>query len=233
MPAGQHAEWLDLIPQGDFDVAAEMLRFRELRNAVMPPDLLAAIDAATAELIDSHVADHVVSVGEAAPPFTLPDADGTEVSLEELLNRGPVVLAFYRGLWCPFCNVALRALQQFLPRFTDLGATLVAVSGQTPDNTLATIERTGIRYPVLSDVGLAVARSYGLVFELPDYLQEVYARRGHPIPRFNGTPEHALPIPGTFVIDTGGIVRFAYANPDYMYRADPADVLAALRGLAG
>jgi peroxiredoxin len=202
-------------------------RLRDLRDAVMPPDV--AIDAATADLIDSHLVDQVVSVGAAAPPFRLPDPDGKEVALDELLSRGPVVLAFYRGQWCPFCCMHTRACSStcrssptWVPPWSPC-----PVGG--PDNTLSTIEHNGVGYPVPSDVGLAVARSYGLVFELPGYLQGLYTRLGHPVPRFNGTAEHALPIPGTFVIDTTATVRFAYADPNYMFRSDPADVLAALR----
>jgi peroxiredoxin len=220
---------VDLLPRGNFELNAEMRRFREMRNRELPHPVTGAMDKATAELVDSYFTDLVVTVGEAAPPFSLPDARGRKVSLGDLLLNGPVVLVFYRGLWCPFCNIHLRALQSVLPQITDLGATLVAVSGQTPDKTLATVERNDIDYPVLSDAGLTVARSYGLAFELPDYLREVYSGLGHPVPAFNGTSEHTLPIPGTFVIDTGAVVRFAHADPDYRYRADPADILAALR----
>ena len=118
-----------------------------------------------------------------------------------------------------------------LPQINRLGASLVAISGQTPDNSLSMAEKNELTYEVLSDVGLTVARSYGLVFRLPGYLQDAYERLGHPLPMFNGTGEQTLPLPATFVIARDGIVRFAYANPDYTHRADPKDILAVLESI--
>jgi peroxiredoxin len=210
----------------------ELARLRYLRDDVIPPDVAAHMDKATTALIESNTADRAVGAGSSAPDFTLPNALGEDISLNRLLNEGPVVLSFYRGAWCPFCNLELRALEQAVPDITALGARLVAVSGQTPDNSLSMMEKNGLTYDVLSDVGLTVAKSYGLVFELPDYLQTDYRALGHPIPRFNGTDQQTLPIPGTFVIDPTGIIRYAYVNPNYMYRADPTAIVAALRTLA-
>ena len=118
-----------------------------------------------------------------------------------------------------------------LPQIAALGASLIAISGMAPDNSMSMVERLGLTYEVLTDAGLLVAQRYGLVFELPEYLREAYSRMGHPITEFNGTTEHTLPIAATFVVDTGGIIRFAYANPNYMHRADPADVITALAAL--
>ncbi len=221
-----------LIPDRVYDLTAELARLRGLRDEVIPQDVASHMDRATAELVESKAADRAVTVGSRAPDFTLPNAVGKDISLRRLLNEGPVVVSFYRGIWCPFCNLELRALQQSTAEIVELGACLVAISGQTPDNSLSTAEKNGLTYEVLSDAGLAVARSYGLVFELPEYLQTDYRELGHPLPQFNGTDQQTLPIPGTFVIDPAGIVRFAYVNPDYMHRADPATVIAALRTLA-
>jgi peroxiredoxin len=118
-----------------------------------------------------------------------------------------------------------------MPQINALGGALVAISGQTPDNSLSTVETHRLSYEVLSDIGLAVASSYGLVFWLPGYLQEAYEKLGHPIPAFNGAGQQSLPVPGTVVIDPDGIIQFARANPDYRYRADPDDILAALKSL--
>ena len=221
-------QWIAKLPEGPFDLTKELARWRELREMVMPADVVARMDRATTELTASRILTDVAAVGSQAPGFVLPNAVGEEVSLHRLLARGPVVISFYRGVWCPFCNLEQRALQQHLPQITALGASLVAISGMTPDNSMSFVERLGLTYEVLTDAGLRVARRYGLVFEVPEYLREAYARMGHPVSRFNGTVEHALPIPATFVVDAGGIIRFAYANTNYMYRADPADVLAAL-----
>jgi peroxiredoxin len=224
-------EWVEKLPLGPFDLTNELARWRELRDVVVPADVAAQMDRATMELAASQILAQVVAVGGQAPSFVLPNAVGKQVSLDQLLARGPVVISFYRGLWCPFCNLEQRALQQALSQITALGASLVAISGMTPDNSMSMVERLGLAYEVLTDVGLLVARRYGLVFELPEDLREAYSRMGHPIPQFNGTTEHTLPIAATYVVDNGGIVRFAYANPNYMHRADPADVLAALAAL--
>jgi peroxiredoxin len=119
-----------------------------------------------------------------------------------------------------------------MPDIAALGATLIAVSGMTPDMSLSATQRLDLSYDVLTDAGLSVASSYGLVWKLPGYLQDDYARLGHPIEKFNGPGEPVLPVPATFVVNTDAIIRFAYANPNYMYRADPADVIRALRNLA-
>jgi peroxiredoxin len=219
------------LPVKPFDLIRELDRFRSMRDDVIPADITRLMDKATAELIQSKLADQVVGMGSEAPGFSLPNATGQQVTLSQMLTRGPVVISFYRGVWCPFCNLEQRALQQHLPQINELGASLVAISGQTPDNSLSMAEKNELTYEVLSDIGLVVASSYGLVFRLPDYLQEAYERLGHPLPMFNGTGQQTLPIPATFVIARDGIVRFAYANPDYTHRADPKDILAALRSI--
>jgi len=225
--SGHDIQW----PDGPFDLVTELDRFRKLRDTVVPADVTARMDKATEELTTSKLVDHVVGVGRVAPRFSLPNAVGEQVSLDHLLSKGPVVVSFYRGIWCPFCSLEQRSLQQHLPQIVALGASLVGISGQTPDNSLSMAQKHELTYEVLSDVGLAVARSYGLVFDLPEDLQLDYTKLGHPLPLFNGTDQWSLPLPGTFVIDSGGIIRFAYANPDYTYRADPANVLATLRTL--
>ena len=219
-------------PDGPFDLMAELERFRVMRDDVIPADIASLMDRATAELIASGQEGRAVSTGDRAPGFKLPNAVGEQVSLRQLLKKGPVVLSFYRGIWCPFCNLELRALQLCAPQVNALGGTLVAISGQTPDNSLSTVEKHQLTYEVLSDTWLAAASSYGLAFRLPRYLQAAYEKLGHPVPMFNGTGQQSLPVPGTFVIGPDGIVRFAYANPDYRYRADPEDVLAALKSLS-
>lgn len=218
-------------PDGPFDLMAELERFRIMRDDVIPAGITGLMDRATAELIASGQEGRAAGIGDRAPGFSLPNALGEQVSLERMLREGPVVLSFYRGIWCPFCNLELRALQQYMPQIKALGGALVAISGQTPDNSLSTVEKHRLTYEVLSDTGQAVASSYGLVFRLPGYLQEAYEKLGHPIPMFNGAGQQSLPVPGTFVIGPDGIIRFACANPDYRYRADPEDILAVLKSL--
>jgi peroxiredoxin len=225
-------DWHDIdLPVTPFDLMEELGRFRNMRDDVIPADVVRLMDKATEELIQSKLADQVTGVGREASGFSLPNATGRQVTLSQMLARGPVVISFYRGVWCPFCNLEQRALQHHVPQINELGASLVAISGQTPDNSLSMAEKNGLTYEVLSEVGLTAASSYGLVFRLPDYLQEAYEQLGHPVPMFNGPAQQTLPIPATFVIARDGIIRFAYANPDYRYRADPKDILATLKSI--
>jgi peroxiredoxin len=144
-----------------------------------------------------------------------------------------VVLSFYRGSWCPFCDLQLRAYQEVLPDIRRLGAELVAISPQLPDHALVDISEKGLTFPVLTDAHNAVARKYGLVFALSDAmkgLQEIFA---NPLPRFNGDDSWELPMPGTFVIGHDGVVKLAHVDPNYMRRLEPAAILEALEALNG
>jgi peroxiredoxin len=225
-------DWVEQLPTGSFDLTEELGRWRDMRDAVVPADITGDFEKATAELAVSPLLDLIAKIGTRAPDFALPDAAGHIVSLTERLDQGPVVLSFYRGIWCPYCNLEQRALQQALPEITSLGASLIAISGMTPDMSLSMTERLNLTYDVLTDVGLSVADSYGLAWRLPRYLLDDYARLGHPIEKYNGQETPVLPIPATFAVHTDGIIRFAYAQPNYMYRADPADVIQVLRELA-
>jgi len=169
-------------------------------------------------------------VGDRAPGFRLPDAGGGDVALDDLLGAGPVVLVFYRGAWCPYCNLQLAAFQSALPDIRAAGATLVAVSPQTPDQSLSFAERKALAFPVLSDAGNAVAREYGLVFTQSEPSTATSRELGIELADFNGDDSNTLPAPSTFVIGADGVVRFAAVSGDYRWRVGPQEVLAALRG---
>lgn len=141
------------------------------------------------------------------------------------------MLTFYRGSWCPYCNLALRSLQQHHGEFTDRGAHLVAVSPQVPDASLSLAEKHALDFTVLSDVGSETAKAYGLAFELPDDLAAAYDTLGIPLDRVNGGHPRTLPVPATYVIDQGGVIRWAFVDADYTKRAEPADILTALDAL--
>ncbi len=166
------------------------------------------------------------------PDFSLPEARGATIELATLLARGPVVVTFYRGSWCPFCDLQLRAYQTVLPEIHRLGGELVAISPQTPDYALTDVERKELAFPVLSDAGNQVARRYGLVFKLSETLQALQAGFGNPLPKFNGDDSWETPVPGTFVLDRSGVVRLAHVDPNYMVRLEPAAILTALRGIS-
>lgn len=213
-------------------LADELDAFRENFMANVPAEIRDAMIRADRSLAASGIVARAVKVGEMAPDFTLPGVDGAPVRLSDLLAHGPVVLSFYRGGWCPYCNMELRALQKVLPAMAERGATLVAVSPQTPDESLSTAEKNELAFPVLSDHGSAVAQAYGIAFDLAAELRPIYARFNHALPVVNGVDSWALPVPATFVIARDGRVTLAFVDPDYRNRLEPAAILAALARLS-
>ncbi|MGB5736168.1 MAG: peroxiredoxin-like family protein [Thiohalocapsa sp.] len=173
-----------------------------------------------------------LAVGDQAPGFDLTDARGETVTLEDLLSKGPVVLTFYRGAWCPYCNLQLRGLSQSLPAITAAGGQLVAVTPQTPDKSLEQVSKDGFPFPILSDLDSSVMRAYGLYFEVPDAVSDVYKRNfALDLAAYNGAGRSVLPVPATYVIDRDGVVRFAFADTDYRKRVEPEAIVAALKAL--
>ncbi len=195
----------------------------------VPRSVIETMHRATAELITSGAAQRALKAGDRAPSFTLKDADGKTVSLSELLVQGPLIVSFYRGVWCPYCNMELQALQDALPAFRELGAQLVAISPQNAVNSRKSIRANKLDFPILSDPGNETAAAFGLRFALPDYLIELYKNLKNDLPAFNGDTSWTLPMPGRFVIGQDGIIRYAEVNPDYTHRPEPSDMLAVLR----
>lgn len=202
-------------------------QYKQASTARTAPEVLAVRQAETKKLIQSGIAEQSFHSGDRAPDFTLPNAAGGSVSLGSLLEQGPVVLTFYRGEWCPYCNLTLRAYQAVLLQIKALGATLVAVSPQTPDFSQAMITKADLTFPVLSDVGNHVARQYRLVFTVPETLRPYTAK----LQKFNGDESWELPLPGTFVIGQGGLIHAAFVHADYTKRMEPSAILSALNAL--
>lgn len=197
------------------------------------PERVTMMEAATAKLRATGIETQALHVGAQAPALTLPDALGRPVQLADLWRQGPLVLIFYRGGWCPYCNLELRAWQQQLAELKRLGAQLVAVSPQTPDNSLSTAEKNELAFPVLSDSALEAAMAFGVAFDMPPELIELYSKVGNDLPVLNGNGRWVLPVPATYVIDRNGQIAFAQVEADYRERAEPREVMKALAGLAG
>jgi peroxiredoxin len=205
-------------------------QLRELTGAATLPSPVAETLARGAAQLRS--IDFGVPVGATAPDFTLPHQLGRAVRLADRLAQGPVVLAFYRGDWCPYCNLELRALQAHLPRITELGASLLAISPQAPTNALSLVEKHGLGFEVLSDVHQAVIRAYRLQYTVPEESQEVYRTIfGNDLSQRTADGSWSLPIPATFVLDQQGVVRVRHVDPDYRVRMEPDDIISALRAL--
>jgi peroxiredoxin len=194
-----------------------------------PPEIHPVMERATAELIASGQAGRALKAGDKAPVFTLNDPDGRPVSSAELLARGPLVISFYRGVWCPYCNLELQALQETLPQFRELGASLVAISPQAAANSRKSQRENKLDFPILSDVKNEVAAAFGLRFALPDYLVELYKMLKNDLPAFNGDPSWTLPMPARYVIGQDGAIVYAEVNPDYTLRPEPESMLPVLR----
>ncbi len=187
---------------------------------------------ATAELIASGAANRALKAGDKAPEFVLPDADGTMISSKELLKRGPLIVTFYRGVWCPYCNMDLQEIEAALPELQTFGAQLVAVSPQTKANTRRSVKENNISFKILSDLGNEVAAQFGLRFTLPDYLQDLYKNVfKNDLAINNGESSWTLPMPARYVIGSDGVIAYAEVNPDYTRRPDPEEMLPVLQQL--
>ncbi len=201
-------------------------------TAGIPEAIGSRIDAGVHEIEASGVAPGL-SVGDQAPNFTLPDALGKPVALSDLLVKGPVIVTFYRGEWCPYCNIQLRALQAALPRFAELGASLVAISPQAADHSLSLVEKHELAFPVLSDLDQSVIRDYKVQFTLTGDLEDLQVNVfGNDPANQNADHSRSLPLAATFVIDRAGIVRYAFVPADWRVRAEPPDIEAALQNLS-
>jgi peroxiredoxin len=210
----------------------ELDAFRIEFMGKVPAAIRDAMGRADTELAASTLIAHAAKAGDVVPDFTLPGVRGGAVSLVQSLRKGPIVLSFYRGGWCPYCNIELRALQATLPQFEALGARLIAVSPQTPDQSLSTAEKNALSFTVLSDAGSQVAKSFGIAFDLSEELRPIYSQFGHGLPEMNGDDGWTLPVPATFVIDRSGRIAFAHVDTDYRNRLEPNDILAVLGKLA-
>jgi peroxiredoxin len=196
-----------------------------------PPAAVAVMHKATADLIASGQADRALKAGARAPEFALPDVHGALVRSAALVERGPLVLTFYRGVWCPYCNMDLQAIEAAADEIRALGASLVAISPQTAPNRRKSERENALSFPILSDHGNAVADMFGLRFRLPDDLIALYKGFGNDLPTGNGEDSWTLPMPARYVIGTDGVIAYAEVNPDYTRRPDPAELLPVLRRL--
>lgn len=179
---------------------------------------------------NSGVLDSALKVGDKAYDFTLKNALNKSVTLYDQLKTGPVVLTWYRGGWCPYCNITLHALQDKLPEFKKEGATLLALTPELPDNSLSTSEKNELEFTVLSDVKNTVGKQYGVVFTLTDDVATIY-NAGFGLNKVNGDTSNQLPLAATYVIDTNGTITYAFLDADYTQRAEPLEILSALKQL--
>ncbi|UXX79959.1 AhpC/TSA family protein [Reichenbachiella carrageenanivorans] len=196
------------------------------------PDFMKGVDDIINQAKAFEQGSDAIKIGHKAPLFELPDPEGKMVSLGALLNKGPLVVTFYRGSWCPYCNLQLNALQARLGDIHALGATLVAISPQVPDGSMTKNEISEMDFIVLSDQNAKVATQYGVAWEVPDFLvQHMRVDRKLDLEKINNGNGRVLPIPATFVLDRDGVVAWSYVNVDYRTRSEPDDIIEALQNL--
>lgn len=195
----------------------------------LPEEIMGSLNDFIGRLVESDFSSKAINVGDKAPDFNLPNIHGKQTKLSDLLKESPLVISFYRGGWCPFCSLELKGYQNLLSEIHAEGANLVGISPETPDNSLSTAENFSLKFEVLSDSGNSVANAYGLVFELEPAIREIYSSFDFTLPEKNGDDSWSLPIPATYVINQDGTVVWADVNANYTQRAEPSDVLQALR----
>ncbi len=177
------------------------------------------------ELAESEIINHALKVGDKMPSFVLPNALGKLVKIEDLLVKKWLVISFYRGQWCPFCQLELRNLQKNLQKIEGTPATLVAISPQSPDNSLSTVQKNALTFEVLSDKDSKVGKKFNVVYTVPDYLHQVFQKNGVDGQYINSEGKMQLPTPSIFVVDNQGIIRMRSIETNFTQRVDPLEVV--------
>lgn len=212
------------------NLTAELAAFKEGFIARVPKDRSEMIQRYIDQSRSDAVGANALRSGDRAPGFSLSNQVGQRVELSARLKSGPAIVTFYRGGWCPYCNLELRAYQQLLPEMRARGVSLLAVSPQTPDASLSTAQKNALEFDVLSDFCNETARAFGIVFSLPEELRALYTQVGHALPDMNGDESWTLPVPATFVIGADGFIKLAHVELDYRARLEPSTALAAALG---
>jgi len=195
-----------------------------------PKEVQETMLAATKKLEDASISRNSLTVGDSAKKFTLPNALGNSVSLNDVLEKNDfVIVSFYRGVWCAYCNFELKALQSRLGEFRELGAELIAISPQSPDASMSTKEKNELEFEVLSDSENVIAKEYGLVFSLAEELRPIYLSFGIDIPSNNDEDSYEIPMPATYVINKNKEIVFSFIDEDYTKRCEPQDIIDVIK----
>jgi peroxiredoxin len=212
-------------------LANQITAFQNKFIPTIPEETLNLLMSELQTLIRKGLAEQAVNVGSKFPDFALPNADNTNVPLSTLLKKGPLVISFYRGAWCPYCNLEINALQSRLADIQAAGAQLIAISPQTPDKSSDQVNTSKLTFDVLSDSNNKLAKQCGLVFTLPESLRPIYAAWELDIPGHNGDDTFELPMPATFIIASNGTIKYAFIEMDYTQRLEPDIIIEQLKQL--
>ena len=200
-------------------------------TAKAPPELIARFSEGINEVIASNADQAALNIGDDLPNIIAPDLESRTHHIADALRHGPVVLLFFRGGWCPFCNLQIRAMSLAYPRIAATKASLYALTPELPDSAMSTLGTEPVPFPILFDRSNAIARSFGLVFRLNEALRHVHEALGTPLPKLNGDMSWELPIPAVYVADPKGHIAWRHLDADYRKRTEPNDILNALREL--
>ena len=207
---------------------SEIAAYKAAMKEKVPDGVRAIMAQCTTEIKDSGIERGALKTGDMMPDFELNNQHNELRRLSDYLANSPVVLNIYRGGWCPYCNMEMKALQGVQKEIESYGAMLVGMAPETPDRALSTAERAGI--DILSDSGNRVAEQMGLVFELPQALRPIYEKFGIDIPAFNGDDSFKLPVPATYIIGQDGVIVYDFVNADYTQRLEPTEIVEILAG---
>ncbi|SHH89267.1 peroxiredoxin-like family protein [Clostridium grantii] len=213
------------------DLKKALKEYNEAAAAKRPQEIIDIMTNSAEQLVKDKIGKNALAVGDKIPNFTLGNANGEEINIYDCLAEGPMVISFYRGAWCPYCNLELKAYKDILPQIKELGANLVAISPELPDNSFSLIEKHELGFEILSDLENVVAKKFGLVFKLDEAIIEVYKKFGIDVEAGQGNDKYEVPLPATYVIDGKGEIVMAYVNTDYTKRLEPSETLTALSAI--
>lgn len=209
------------------EIQTQLAAVRQAAQAQMPPATFAQLEQEAEHLVRTGITEQSLKTGDRAPAFALPNQAGELIRSAALLAQGPIVLAFNRGSWCPYCNVSLGGLQMALPAIQELGAQVVAISPQM--TSWQADDNTPLPFAMLRDRGNQVARQFGLVFQMSLALRPIYEQQGILLPRYNGDESFELPVTATYIINPEGCIAYDFVNADYSQRPDPVEIITQLR----
>ncbi len=210
------------------ELAKQIEQFNNELATQVPQEVLEAFGKSIKDLKTKNIEEKSIKLGAIMPDFSLPNAKNEIIHSKEILKSGKMIIAFYRGSWCPYCNLELKALQENLSKINDKKVSLVAISPQSPDNSLSIIEKHNLTFEVLTDKDNTFAKQLGIVFELQDFVLPFYNALGINLSSFNKNDDTSLPIPAVFVVNENGIIIYKFADVNYMNRIDIDELLNTL-----
>lgn len=213
------------------DLQKKLSKMNKRFMFILPKKVKMKMASEAEKLAKSTILESIPQKGEKLPEFCLVNSFGEARKLEDIRKYGPVIVTFYRGSWCPYCNLELRAYQEVIDEINSLGATLVAITPELPDASLTTLEKRKLKFEVLSDVDSKYIKQIGLSFRLSKKLQEIYKKFRMDVAAHNGNDDYTLPIPATYIVDKHGTIIYSFADSDYTKRADPAEIINQLKEL--